>query len=88
MREKFLHERAVVLGRHKLISDLDGRKRFYVRKGLLEEVPEQEVDPLNRARLEDALETFLREVGRPTDAPPRRMSDETRDELKSLGYIE
>jgi len=88
LRTGLPHERAVVLGRHKLIANADGEKHFFERNALLEEVPAQDVDASLRARLEAALEGFLREVGPPTKAPEHEMSDETRDELQALGYIE
>ncbi len=82
------HERAVVLGSHKLIAGVGGERELYdLRADPLERQPDA-LGPEHRAALERALQGFEQRV---RGGPPRRpveLEPETKEQLRALGYVQ
>ena len=85
------HERMIVLGDKKLIRDFDGGEQFF---DLSRSPPEREgeVSETEKKALRDALDRFvehvLRDSAKEGSAEPAPIDDESREDLRALGYIE
>jgi arylsulfatase A-like enzyme len=85
------HERMVVVGNKKLIRDFDGGEQFF---DLSRSPPEREgeVSETEKKALRDALDRFvehvLRDSAKEGSAESAPIDEESREDLRALGYIE
>ena len=82
------HQRAVVIGSSKLIVDVDGSRHYFDRAA---DPAERGTPPLSdseRGALDAAFESFVARLDPRPDAEVVPLEDDTRAELRALGYLE
>lgn len=81
------HEQAVVMGRRKLITGVDGEREFYDLQADAQEKDSSGLDQAERSRLADTLAQFLaRAKERAAPGAVRSLDSETKERMRALGY--
>ena len=78
----------MVIGERKLIVDLDGTRHYFDRSTDPEERDSATLPESQQRQLDEALDRFLAEIGVPFEAEVAPLDDDTREELRVLGYLE
>jgi len=82
------HERAVIIGPHKLIAGVQGERAFFDREADPAEANDGSIPEAAKEELVRALDDFVRRMPKtPTAAREVPIDRETREELEALGYV-